>query len=180
MSAKRSTVNRVNHRMSERDQRILDLIRKGEVGDSAKDIARILKEPLNAIRKRLRRFRKDGVLVTTVRSGSGFGYRALVSVDLDVTVTKSRRFKVNHQEDLIQLMQNGLRKFKEFTPFMQDVIVEEVYALLGGKTDICMMVVAKNDSAIYTFVTRVVHSLPGVKTTNTAMIPNTEKSKFKS
>jgi DNA-binding Lrp family transcriptional regulator len=176
MSTKRPAVTRGNHRSAERDQQILDLIRKGDVGDSPKEIARTLNAPVNSIRKRLRRFRKSGVLVTTVRSGSAFGYRALVSVDLNVIETKSRRFNVHHQHELIQLMQNGLRKYKEFEPFMRDVIVEDVYALLGGKTDVCMMVVGKNDSAIYSFVTRVVHSLPGVKNTNTAMIPSTGKS----
>jgi DNA-binding Lrp family transcriptional regulator len=179
MNTKRPTVTRGNHRSAERDEQILDLVRKGVVGDSAKEIARILNAPPNSIRKRLRKFRKDGILTTSVRTSSAFGCRALVSVDLNVTETKSRRFKIHHQHDLIDFMHNGLRKFKEFKPFMQNVIVEEVYPLLGGKSDICMMVVGKNDSAIYNFVTRVVHSLPFVTGTNTAMIPNTEKTKLK-
>ena len=156
--------------LSEKDHLILEAIRQNALADSPKEIATVTKLSESTVSKHLRKLRADGYIYTAVNLKNNFGYRALISIDLDLTHMKGPKHGYQNQQEFVRFLKTGLHQSDAFRESTKGIVVEDVYSLLGGRADVCVMASGKDVEAMFAFVTLVIHALPGVKTTNSAAI----------
>ena len=158
---------------SEKDRLILQAISQNPTKSSPKEVAEATGLYLSTVTKRLRKLEEIGAITTVVNPHWEYGYRALVSIDLDLVALNGQAYGYTSQHGLIALLSKGLSVIPEFAPYTSKAVVEEVFTLLGGRADIAAIVAGKDVAAVYNFVTHVLHALPGVRNTNTATIAPT-------
>jgi DNA-binding Lrp family transcriptional regulator len=168
---------RPRHPLSDKDRLILAALHNNGVADSPKEIADVTKLNESTVSKHLRKLRMEGYVTTAVNLQHEIAYRALVSIDLDLTRMKGPKHGYRNQQEFVRFLKVGLQKSTQFKAFTEGIVVEDVYSLLGGRADVSILAGAKDVGAMFDFVTRVIHALPGVKNTNTAAIVKTGQLK---
>ena len=163
-----------DNRLSPSDQKIIDALKKDSKAYTAKEIAQIAKMSASTVAKRLCKLREKEIVKTTVHLGASLEYRALISIDLDLSNIKSSEPKYEDQTELLRFIKSGLPNWPKYRSIMEKVHIDDVHSLLGGRADICVVVSSSDVSAMYNFVTKVLHELRGVRNTNTAVIVATQ------
>jgi len=117
----------------------------------ASEIARRLESVSErAVRYRINRMIEDGIMsISAIASPQIFGLSTRADVLLEV------------EADKIVEVANKLIEFSNVT----------YVACAIGETDISIQIVAKDATDVYRFVTEVVSKVPGVRKTNTSIVP---------
>jgi Lrp/AsnC family transcriptional regulator for asnA, asnC and gidA len=139
------------------DQKIVNLL----MGDGRMACAEIARRvggtSERAVRYRINRMIKDGViLVSAIVNPKVIGYAVLADVWLQV------------ESDSIQEV---ARKMAEY-----ECVSYVAYAI--GETDISVQIVAHNNGDAYRFITEIIGKTPGVIKTTTSIIPNVLKDVY--
>src|SRR6266508_953174 len=92
------------HVLSEKDRLILDALQHDGLADSPKEIAEATKLSQSTVAKRLRKLRAAGYVSTSVNVNQHFGYRALVSIDLDLTRIKGPKHGYDNQQEFVRFL----------------------------------------------------------------------------
>lgn len=158
------------------DERDLKIIRSvhDSPNASATEIAEATKIPLGTVQKRLRKLKDSAILKVEFNfrhPHSPFPTRALISIDVDPRVISHNAAGYSNQRTFCNYLARQLPEGQK----MEEVIVESVHGLLGGRADIVALVAAKSFDALVNFVTNVLRLLPGIKETNTAMVFSSEE-----
>lgn len=138
------------HKFDEIDGKLIDLLMEDGRMPCSELARRLGKTTQRAVRYRLERLIKDGyVRITAVTNPSAMGYPVTTDVFIEV------------EPGMIQDIAQTLVKFENVT----------YVACSTGERDISIQVVSRNNPEAYAFVTGVIAKIPGVRKTNSSVVP---------
>jgi len=133
---------------------------------SSEKIAKAIGVSSSSVRRRLRRLRKAGLFQAQTP------FRAVVEIEFDAAALKKSEY-YRRQEEFCVYLTEWFEKFphsKECEAVATQVKIEQAHVLLGGRSDIILLIQASSQRALADFVTHCLRQLPGVEKTTTSII----------
>jgi DNA-binding Lrp family transcriptional regulator len=126
--------------------------------------------PQSTVQKRIRHLKKQGSLrfqyfPSAMKQQAGV--RALISIDVSSDISGDR-LGYSNQEEFVRFLKLKLHDSPAYRNYTGDIVIENADILLGGYSDIVLVVSASSDLLLCDFVTQCLRALPGVHKTNTA------------
>lgn len=170
-----------NEQLSERQRRVLKLLIEQPGLVTYADVQRALDEqpgekmPYGTVRDNLDGLERDGYLTKgyTVNFKK-IGYQTLYRIDvmiepsaIDVDRDDVSNVPVANPQ---QVLVAEILRLAEQLPFKNWILIENIEILLGDPADLCITVRVSHHRDVFSFVTRGLRSLPGVRSTSTCQI----------
>jgi DNA-binding Lrp family transcriptional regulator len=140
---------------------------------SRKELAKKLDLPVSTLQRRLKHLQESGLLAYQLAlspDNNFFPTRAMISFNVGSAELNSDFYHYHSQPEFVRFLKSEAKHRPEFAAAMKDVIIERVEVVLGGPTDLIILLSAVSPTALAEFLTIVIRKLPGVKDTKTSTL----------
>lgn len=171
-------------KLSDKDELILDRIMKdprillADISDALKGDNDASAIPYPTVQRRVQQMTANriltrGYVIDFAKAGYIFRYRVGVSIDpVALRASKGEDDEYGTQIELAHYIRTVLPREPQFR---DKLVVNDVYVLLGGSSDLAVDVYAKHDRTVTEFIIDGLRNLRGVKDTSSAKLAYSSK-----